>query len=248
LILLKIVRRPDDKLLAFLLGTAIGVMITLSIVEMWLHNALEHGWTGVTGSLMCGALLYVVVQPFLPDFQAVGKDQSSSETRVYPSEQHPKLGTKVARLRSAELLRLGLLMAFTMTLHNLPEGFAVAFSAFTDVGPIMAAAIAVHNIPEGIVVAAPVYAATGSRWKALAIATVSGLSEPVGALLALLSVKPLLSEDSLHYILAFAGGIMTAVCVVELWPEGRKCRADDKLMIGIGVGAVVMAWTLWVGV
>jgi hypothetical protein len=54
-------------------------------------------------------------------------------------------------------------MAFTMTLHNLPEGFAVAFSAYTDFGPVMAAAIAVHNIPEGVIVSAPVYAATGSR-------------------------------------------------------------------------------------
>lgn len=245
---MKIVRRPDDKLLAFLLGTAIGVMITLSILEMWIHNALEHGWIGVSGFLMFGAMIYLVAQPFLPDFQTIGEKESSSNSQPDPSQEHPKNGIKVAKLRSAELLRLGFLMAFTMTLHNLPEGFAVAFSAFTDVGPIMAAAIAVHNIPEGIVVAAPVYAATGSRWKALAIATISGLSEPVGALLALLSVKPLLSEDSLHYILAFAGGIMTAVCVVELWPEGRKCHADDKLVIGIVVGAIVMAWTLWVGV
>ena len=59
------------------------------------------------------------------------------------------------------------LMAITMTLHNLPEGFAVAFSSFTSVGPIMAAAIGVHNVPEGIIVAAPVYAATGSRRSAL---------------------------------------------------------------------------------
>ena len=69
----------------------------------------------------------------------------------------------MSKLRKSELLRLGLLMAMTMTLHNLPEGFAVAFSAFTDFGPVMAAAIAVHNIPEGIIVAAPVYAATGER-------------------------------------------------------------------------------------
>jgi zinc transporter ZupT len=50
--------------------------------------------------------------------------------------------------RSGELLRLGLLMSMTMTLHNLPEGFAVAFSSFTDIGVVMAAAIAMHNVPE----------------------------------------------------------------------------------------------------
>ncbi|GAB4823011.1 hypothetical protein N2152v2_010057 [Parachlorella kessleri] len=153
-----------------------------------------------------------------------------------------------SKLRSGELLRLGLLMALTMTLHNLPEGMAVGFSAFTSFGPIMAAAIAVHNIPEGVIVAAPVFAATGSRWKALGIATASGLSEPVGALAALLVVRPFLTEERLHYILAFVGGIMACVCVLELWPEARKCRADRRLVAGVALGAAAMGWTLWVGV
>lgn len=64
-------------------------------------------------------------------------------------------------------------MALTMTLHNLPEGFAVAFSALTPLGPVMALAIAMHNIPEGIIIAAPIYAATGNRWKAVGLATAS---------------------------------------------------------------------------
>lgn len=53
----------------------------------------------------------------------------------------------------------------SQTLHNLPEGFAVAFSAFTDIAPIMVVAIGLHNIPEGLICAAPLYAATGSKWK-----------------------------------------------------------------------------------
>ncbi len=64
-------------------------------------------------------------------------------------------------------------LSLLRTLHNLPEGFAVAFSAFTPLGPTMAIAIALHNIPEGIIIAAPIYAATGSRWRALGIATAS---------------------------------------------------------------------------
>lgn len=82
-------------------------------------------------------------------------------------------GGKRPPMGAASLIRLGTLMAVTMTLHNLPEGFAVAFSAFTPLGPIMALAIAAHNIPEGIIVAAPIYAATGSRWKAMGMATAS---------------------------------------------------------------------------
>lgn len=51
-----------------------------------------------------------------------------------------------------------------------------------------------------------------------------------------------------QYILAFVGGIMAAVCVLELWPEARKCRADARLVAGVALGTLAMGWTLWVGV
>jgi ZIP family zinc transporter len=121
----------------------------------------------------------------------------------------------------------------------------VAFAAFTDFGPIMAAAIALHNIPEGLIVAAPVYAATGSRWKALGLATASGLSEPLGALLALLLVKPFLTAARLQYLLSFVGGVMAAVSLLELWPEAKRCRNDQRMAWGIALGASLMGATLF---
>lgn len=112
-------------------------------------------------------------------------------------------------------------MAFTMTLHNMPEGLAVAFSSYTDFGNIMALAIAMHNIPEGIIVAAPIYAATGSRSQALLIATLSGLSEPLGALSALVFVKPFLTPQRLQCSLAFTGvPSLPAMCVSISVTEG----------------------------
>eukprot|EP00899_Mesostigma_viride_P024130 jgi/Mesvir1/4901/Mv11163-RA.1 len=150
--------------------------------------------------------------------------------------------------RPAELLRLGFLMAFTMTVHNLPEGFAVAMAAYTNFGVVMAVAVAVHNIPEGIIVAAPVYAATNNRWQAFGMAVASGLSEPLGAVLALTVVRPFLTETRLQFILAFVGGIMFAVCFSELIPEGMRCRHNRDLIKGIVLGATVMGMTLYVGV
>lgn len=120
-----------------------------------------------------------------------------------------------------------------------------------------------HNIPEGIIVAAPIYAATGSRFYAVGLSAASGLSEPLGAVLALVFIKPYLTplrlqyetpaapsgEQSLpcrgrtacltwtprpgtRYMLAFVGGIMCAVCALELWPEARKCHAPiSKLAV-----------------
>lgn len=121
------------------------------------------------------------------------------------------------RLSPPELWRLGMLMALTMTLHNMPEGFAVAFSAMTDLGPIMALSIAMHNIPEGIIVAGPVFAATGSRWKAVGLALASGMSEPLGACLAVTLVGPFLTHKTLDWMLSFVGGIMVGCARILLF-------------------------------
>jgi ZIP family zinc transporter len=177
------------------------------------------------------------------------KDDSIDRNKEDKDDSSSEKEAKATR-RSSDLLRLGFLMAITMTLHNAPEGFAVAFSSFTDFGPIMAFAIAVHNIPEGYIISLPLYLSTGSRWKAMGIATLSGLSEPAGALVALMLARyyPLMTEQRIHYVLAFVGGIMAAVSCLELWPEGKKCRQDGKLKWGIFVGGAVMLWTLAVGI
>ena len=244
--LIAVWRKPDQKLLAFLLGTAVGVMATLSVVELYVKNVIENGFVGITLATACGAMVYVVVEPLLPKAEVL--EARVAADAVEDGQGKTDENQITGKMSKARLMRLGLLMAITMTLHNLPEGFAVAFSSYTSVGPVMAAAIGVHNVPEGIIVAAPVFAATGSRRRALAMATVSGLSEPAGALLALCFVKPYLTPTLLQYLLAATGGMMSAVCAIELLPEGRKCRHDHALARGVLVGTAVMLGTLYVGV
>jgi ZIP family zinc transporter len=65
---------------------------------------------------------------------------------------------------------------------------------------------------------------------------------------ALFIVRPMFEMAAIDYLLAFVGGVMTAVCGVELWPEARKCRHDRRLAQGIALGSVLMGWTLYVGV
>lgn len=248
--ILAVIKRPDQALLALLLGIAIGVMATLSLVELFLRNAMENGFVGVSVSTALGAAFYVMLEPFIPhvDLPATRAGDGTDEGGAgdcAPATPTGKGGRADSR---AKLMRLGFLMAVTMTLHNLPEGFAVAFSSYTDVGLLMATAVAVHNVPEGIIVAAPVYAATNNRRYAIWMATASGLSEPLGAVIALTFIRPFLTELRLQYMLAFVGGIMTAVCFVELLPEGRRCRHDGRLAQGTALGAVVMGATLWIGV
>ncbi|XRB05933.1 zinc transporter ZupT [Pycnococcus provasolii] len=239
--IMAIVSKPDDARLAFLLGIAVGVMASLSIVELLINNAVEHGALGVSASCVLGAIFYAVVEPLLPE--------SSFDEASFHAEpaDDPKASSLPPLAKRVQLLRLGFLMAVTMTLHNLPEGFAVAFASHADFGTAVTLAVAVHNIPEGVIVAAPIYAATGSRMRALAIATVSGLSEPLGALIALTFLHKHLTELRLAYLLAFTGGVMGAVCVLELWPEGKRCRNDRKLFEGSAVGVLLMLGTLYAG-
>jgi zinc transporter ZupT len=63
------VRKPDDSTLAFLLGLALGVMATLSIVELWIKNALENGPLAISAATVAGALVYYIIQPFVPEYE-----------------------------------------------------------------------------------------------------------------------------------------------------------------------------------
>ena len=65
-----IVKKPGNDLLSFLLGIAIGVMATLSVLEMWLHNAFEHGPIAITAATAVGVALYYIAQPYFPDFES----------------------------------------------------------------------------------------------------------------------------------------------------------------------------------
>ena len=137
--IIAVMKKPDQKMLAFLLGTAIGVMATLSLVELYVKNLMQNGFVEVTVAMCIGAVVYLVLEPLLPKTEAL---EAKVEKQGSGGDDAP------TRMSKARLIRLGILMAITMTLHNLPEGFAVAFSSFTGIGPVMAAAIGVHNVPE----------------------------------------------------------------------------------------------------
>ena len=80
------------------------------------------------------------------------------------------------------LTRMGVLTGLAIAIHNFPEGVATFVGSLSSLslGGVLAFAIAIHNIPEGICVAMPIYYATGSKWKGIFWATLSGISEPVG--------------------------------------------------------------------
>ena len=111
-------------------------------------------------------------------------------------------------------------------------------------GLTVAIAIMIHNIPEGIAVAVPTLAARpDSPWLAFLLASLSGLAEPLGALVALATIQKTANSSAmeLQNILAFVAGIMTTVALVELFPEALRHARQTKAPFVAGTVAGVVA-------
>ena len=149
--------------------------------------------------------------------------------------------------QNGKLLKTGLFVALGIGIHNFPEGMASFVGALEDpsLGVAIAVAIALHNIPEGLAVSAPVYAATGSRSKAILWSFLAGIAEPIGAGLAALVLIPFLSDATLGYVLAGVAGIMVFISLDELVPVARSFGEEHLSIVGIFAGMVVMAVSLW---
>ena len=143
-------------------------------------------------------------------------------------------------------MRMGVFTALAVGIHNFPEGMATFVSAFQEpsVAIPIVAAIAIHNIPEGIAVSVPIYQATGSRKKAFLYSFLSGLAEPIGALLGWLILIPIMSDMVYGIIFAGVAGIMVFISVDELLPAAREYGEHHLSIYGVIAGMMVMALSL----
>ena len=143
-------------------------------------------------------------------------------------------------------MRMGIFTAVAISIHNFPEGLATFVSALDDTSiaiPIVVA-IALHNIPEGIAVSVPIYQATGSKTKAFKYSFLSGLSEPVGALVGWLILMPIMSEVVFGIIFASVAGIMVFISFDELLPAAREYGEHHLSIYGLIGGMIMMAISL----
>lgn len=151
------------------------------------------------------------------------------------------------------LRRLGILTAVAITLHNIPEGVATFSSSLSDmsIGVMLTVAISIHNIPEGLSVAFPIYYSTGSKIKAFLWGALSGLSEPLAALVELVILKIFGIQNGdftpMAYGIIFAtvSGIMTYISLCELLPTAKKYDENGKMTtVGFISGMAIMAVSL----
>jgi len=110
-------------------------------------------------------------------------------------------------------------------------------------GISIAIAIAMHNIPEGVAVAMPVYFATRSRKKAFKYTFLSGITEPLGAVLAFLVLRPFISDLILGFLFAVVSGIMLYVSIEELIPSSRQYGHNTNALVATFMGICIMLLT-----
>lgn len=236
-------KSTNTRFLSFALGFSAGVMIYVSMVEIFFKAkdslvsamGIQMGNWVTVGSFFGGMLFIALIDKFIP------KKSNPHEVKKVEDMEKPENGVK-----DPALLKMGTFAALAIAIHNFPEGIATFTSALQDpsLGIAIAVAIAIHNIPEGIAVSVPIYFATGDRKKAFKLSFLSGLSEPIGALVAYLILMPFLNDIMFGVIFAGVAGIMVFISLDELLPASKKYDEAHLSIYGIISGMMVMALSL----
>lgn len=236
-------RRPGP--LAAALAFAAGIMLFLSFGQIIPYAYADLQAAGVSGAglwvgvlFLAGLLAVLAIDALLPGSRNPANVAGSEGDHLGDEER-----------ANERLLRSGVLVAVIVTAHNVPEGLGTLLAMLEDpvMGLALMTAIAIHNVPEGIAVAAPIYAATGSRVRALAWACGSGLAEPVGALVGYFALRAVLPEELMVLALALVAGMMVAVSVRELIPAAYRYSTHWSQPVGgfvCGVGIIWLSVTI----
>jgi ZIP family zinc transporter len=237
-------KTTNTRFLSVSLGFSAGVMIYVSLVEIF-FKAKE----ALIGELGLKQGSWITVVSFFGGILVIGLIDKLIPSAENPHEIHtieeisdPKLGAE----KNKKLMKMGMFTALAIAIHNFPEGLATFTAALTNpsLGIAIAVAIAIHNIPEGIAVSVPIYFATGNKKKAFLHSFLSGLAEPVGALVGYLILMPFMSPVLFGVLFAGVAGIMVFISLDELLPAAREFGKHHHSIYGLVLGMAVMAVSL----
>ena len=270
LIVFVLPNRPSHAAIASALGFAAGVMVSVSVFDLWLPLALES-WVQACVSTACvalgwwltahisriplpepeqiAALWYRSTLTTVPDRTALTDEEAAlyhvadSDTRLLAGDDYDR----PMRLRS---WRLGFLLALVLAAHNLPEGLAVAVGTVKshELGLTLCVAIFLHNIAEGVSIAVPLLAATGNRVLAVVVTALSGFAEPLGALVGLMLLRQFTSPATLgigvNILLCAVAGVMISISKTELVPQAFTFAGARTVLPAMLAGALTMGLTM----
>ncbi len=235
-------KKTNTKFLSIALGFSAGVMLYVSFVEIFVKaNGILNEALGLklgswlTAAAFFGGMLFIaLIDKMVPELGNPHETRKVEE--MHDKEQKDK----------ASLMRMGVFTALAVALHNFPEGFATFISTLDDpnLGIPIAIAVAIHNIPEGIAVAVPIFYATNNKKKAFTLSFLSGLAEPLGALLGYAIFYKFLTDTVFGLVFAAVAGIMVFISLDELLPAAEKYGEHHLSIYGLIAGMAVMALSL----
>lgn len=236
-------KHTNTRFLSTVLGFSAGVMIYVSMIEIFfkardsLTAALgetQSYWL-TTLAFFAGIAFIGTIDRFVPSFE-----NPHEPRRVEEMEEDAE------SVKKGRLLRMGLFSALAITIHNFPEGLATFTAALRDpaLGLSIAIAIAIHNIPEGVAVSVPLYHATGSKRRAFTLSFLSGLAEPVGAVVGYAILYRFFNEVVFGLLFASVAGIMVYISLDELLPTAEKYGEHHLAIYGLIAGMAVTALSL----
>jgi len=247
--LIAVIRKPGRRSYGFLMGVTAGVMICLAFLELVQESIEMSDWLTATIGFGSGAIFMFLLDYFMPHIRFGVKEVRQESTPLCELNDDNDVNETQPEqcflfLRKGEdqvdhsLISTGILLAIGISLHNLPEGFAVGAGYLHNpqFGLFVAVAILLHNIPEGIATALPLCKGGICKKDALKVAFLSGLAEPIGALIASLFLVH--NTALLPGALAFAGGVMVFITLDELIPTARKYGNENYTALGIIVGSM----------
>jgi ZIP family zinc transporter len=262
-------KRTNYRFLSIATGFSAGVMLYVSFVEIFIKgvDSLVESYGDPMGhwinaaSFFGGILLIGIIDNLIPSAENPHETHSAEEEAPLhdPSSPMPDFahahgtGAHDHRADHHKLMRMGLFTALAIAIHNFPEGLATFLAALEDptMGVAIAVAIALHNIPEGISVSVPIFYATGNRKKAFIYSFLSGLAEPVGAIIAYGLLRFFVGGEGgaippqiMGILFGGVAGIMVYISLDELLPTSRAYGKGHDSLLGLIAGMVVMALSL----
>ncbi len=238
-------RKFNPKFLAGALGFSAGVMIYVSFVEILskARTSLVEGFGVKQGYVLTVVAFFIGIAVIALIDRLVPSAENPHELKY--AHEMVEEGEKAAA-KKGRLIRMGVFSALAIAIHNFPEGLATFMAALANpqLGISIAVAIAIHNIPEGVAVSAPVFYATGSRMKAFTLSFLSGLAEPIGALIGFLLLRQVVNPATFGVIFAAVAGIMVYISLDELLPTAEEYGQHHIAIGGLIAGMLVMAVSL----
>lgn len=236
-----IVKKPNDKFISFIMGFSAGVMILVSFVELLQEGIKTNGTLIGILYFLLGMGLMLLIDITISHYYEFEDDFTFKENNDLPGNNNNKELSRQRQLRKTSLL-----VTMGVFIHNFPEGMATFVGSLKDLelGILITLAIALHNIPEGIAVAATISTHTKSKFKPFLWSFVSGISEPLGALLVAFVLFPFINDVLLGALLSIVGGFMVYISLDELLPMSRSLGKEHLSILGITAGMLVMAFSL----